>query len=138
MAAKICQRPSKLRLKDHHQGDGKKHRQAAQDPANDRQVKQLGKKREGQEDQRQPDEDTGSVRTAQVDVDIVEDGGEDADLHGDPPILRDKLSNSLKHGKVIGRGEMESWRESANRRLLQCRELPIASWRKRATSWKRI
>ncbi|HET7239265.1 MAG TPA: hypothetical protein VFI76_09570, partial [Terrimicrobiaceae bacterium] len=67
-----------------------------------------------------------------------EDGGENADLHRDPPILRDKLSNSLKHEKVIGRGEMKCLRELAMQRLLQYRELPIASRRTNATSWKRI
>ena len=44
MAAKIGERAAKLRLKDDDQSDGKKHRQAAQDPADHSEIKNCERK----------------------------------------------------------------------------------------------
>ena len=97
MAAKIGQRAAKFRLKDDDQGDRQKDRQAAQDPADNSEIQELGEEGETKEDERKADENARAMGAAQVDVNVIENRRENADLDRNAPILRDKFSDGLEH-----------------------------------------
>jgi len=97
MAAKIGERTAKFRLKDDDQSDRQKDRQASKDPADDGKIEKLGEEGEGQEEKRESDENARAMGAAQVDVDVIENRRENADLDRDAPIFRDKFCDGLEH-----------------------------------------
>ena len=97
MAAKIGERAAKFRLEDDDQGDCEKDRQAAQDPADNSEVQELGEEGETKEDERKADENARAMGAAQVDGNVLENRRENADLDRNAPILRDKFSDGLEH-----------------------------------------
>ena len=50
-----------------------------------------------QEEERKADENARAMGAAQIDVNVIENRRENADLDRNAPILRDKFSDGLKH-----------------------------------------
>ena len=58
---------------------------------------ELGEEGETKEDERKADENARAMGAAQVDVNVIENRRENADLDRNAPILRDEFSDGLEH-----------------------------------------
>ena len=96
VAAEFVQGTAKFRLEKNDQGNGEEDREAPQDPAEYRQIKDLGDEGERQKDQSQPDQDPGAVGAAQVEINIIEDRAENQDLQTGGPIRVEQSEGGME------------------------------------------
>ena len=95
LAAEFGQGAPQFRLENDDQSDGEKNGKAAQEPTDDVEVEKLGSQGEADEDEGETDENFRARGTAEIQVPVVEQHGEQHDLHRAGPTGADKFNDRL-------------------------------------------
>src|SRR5712692_565793 len=97
MAAQLGQAATKFRLKNHNECDGKKHRKAADDPADYDEIQQGRDQGQCQKNDSQPGQYLRAAGAPKIKVSIIDHDAEQDDLESAAPTFQPKVEKLLNH-----------------------------------------
>src|SRR5260370_9693857 len=98
MASELGETASKLRLKNHNEGNREEDRDTAKEPADHDQVQQGRDEGQGQKNNCQPREHFAAASTAKIKIAVVNSDAEQNDLDDAAPAFEPELEKFLHHG----------------------------------------
>ena len=97
MTSEFVEGTAEFGLKNHHESNGQEDREAAQDPAKHREIEELGNEGQCQENERQSDQNAGTMGAAQVEIEIIQDRGEYQNLQSRGPVGAGESQGVVHH-----------------------------------------
>src|SRR4029077_13358624 len=97
VSAQRSQATSQLRLKNHHQRDGKEDRETPDDPSNHHQIQQRGDQCQRKKNNRQSRHNFRPARSAEIEVTVVDGPPKQKDFHQAPPASKPQISELMNH-----------------------------------------